>query len=169
MPELAPGAAVVSLVAGLPLDRIPLPGAAVHAFRAAGNAATIERSGLLALTPADGVSTAVRATVTGLLRRFGSVVAITEPQQDTAASSLGSGAAFLALAATGIGTAAVEAGVTPEVARDFAADALESAAAMLRGTGAASPAAWKGLATPGGITEAGLPRLQTAGAADILS
>lgn len=71
------------------------------------------------------MSTAVRATVTGLLRRLGSVVAITEPQQDTAASSLGSGAAFLA--------------------------------------------AWKGLATPGGITEAGLARLQTAGAADILS
>ncbi|GGS49314.1 hypothetical protein F2B00_09685 [Streptomyces parvus] len=170
VPRLASGAAVVSLVAGLPLDRIAPAGATpVHAFRVATNAVSIDRSGLLAVTPGRDVPEPVRNTVTGVLRRLGRVVTITEPQQDTAASTLGSGAAFLALTATGIDRAATEAGVSPDVARAFAADALESAAAMLRGSDPTSTAAWDGLATPGGITEAGLGRLLSAGAVDAMA
>lgn len=163
LPGLAPGAAVVSFVAGRPLDRLlPGPARSAHAFRVASNAASVERGGLLALSSARGTPGHVHARVTALLEHLGTVVEIPEDQQDLAASTLGSGAAFLALAASGIGSAATRAGAEYTHARAFAADALESAAALLRRADASGAAAWESLATAGGITEAGLSVLLAA-------
>jgi pyrroline-5-carboxylate reductase len=170
VPLLTPGSAVLSFVAGLPLGTIAehdirASGARrVHCFRAATNTASVERGGLLAVSAEAEVPVAARARAEAVLAALGEVTAIPEDQQDTAAATLGSGAAFLALAASGLGAAASGAGVADPVARAFAADALESAAALLRAA-EKTESAWSGLATPGGITEAGLARLARAGTA----
>nr|QVT76750.1 pyrroline-5-carboxylate reductase [Streptomyces sp.] len=160
-----PARHVVSLVAGYPLARIAsVAGSApVHAFRVATNVAALEKSGVMAVSPAPSVSTSALEYVRTALSPLGTLLAIPEAQQDMAASTLGSGAAFLALAATGIREAATAAGVAPEHATLFAVEALECAAALLRQAGPASPDPWESLATPGGITAAGINSLAAEG------
>ncbi|MFI9617121.1 pyrroline-5-carboxylate reductase family protein [Streptomyces sp. NPDC052023] len=156
-----PARHVVSFVAGYSLARMAsVAGSApVHAFRVATNVAALEKSGVMAVSSAPSVSTAALEHVRTVLRPLGTFLAIPEAQQDTAASTLGSGAAFLALAAAGVREAASAAGVAPEHAMLFTVEALECAAALLRQAGPASTEPWTSLVTPGGITAAGINTL----------
>ncbi|WP_316524135.1 pyrroline-5-carboxylate reductase family protein [Kitasatospora brasiliensis] len=163
IPHAARQASVVSFVAGYSLGQIEAAAspAAITAFRVATNVASLERSGVLAVSPAPTASTAVRAHVATLLRPLGTVVEIPEAQQNMAASTLGSGAAFLAFAAGGIADAAIHGGVDARQAALFAAEALACAAELLRRADPHRPNPWDALATPGGLTEAGIGSLQS--------
>ncbi|MFJ9773646.1 pyrroline-5-carboxylate reductase family protein [Kitasatospora sp. NPDC101157] len=163
IPHAARRTSVVSFVAGYSLDQIEAAASSsdVTAFRVATNVASLERSGVLAVSSAPTASTAVRADVAALLRPLGTVVEIPEAQQNMAASTLGSGAAFLAFAAGGIADAAVHGGVDSRQATLFAAEALECAAELLRRADPHGPNPWAALATPGGLTEAGIRSLQS--------
>ncbi|MEV4556219.1 pyrroline-5-carboxylate reductase dimerization domain-containing protein [Kitasatospora sp. NPDC049285] len=175
VPRLAPGAAVLSFVAGLGCAEIArhdpaLPdGRRMHCVRAATNTASVERGGLLAVTVEPGTPADTAARAAAVLATLGATVTVAEAHQDTAAAALGSGAAFLALAAEGIAGAARGHGVGGPEAHAFAADALESAAALLRAADPGGPAPWTRLATPGGITEAGLARLVAAGTGEAMA
>ncbi|MEU6602765.1 pyrroline-5-carboxylate reductase family protein [Streptomyces flaveolus] len=166
-----PARYVVSFVAGYSLARLtsvadPTP---VHAFRVATNVAALEKSGALAVSTAPSAPAEAFEHVTTALRPLGTFVPLPEAQQDTAASTLGSGAAFLALAAAGVREAASAAGVAPEHALLFTVEALECAAALLRQAGPASAEPWASLVTPGGITAAGIDSLVRYGVSDHLA
>ncbi|MEU8001113.1 NAD(P)-binding domain-containing protein [Catellatospora sp. NPDC049111] len=156
LPRLRPGTAVVSFVAGRPLADLTAGSAGdVGAFRVATNAVAVERRGLLALSAAPHVGQVQARRVRLLLSRLGEVVDVPESAQDVAAATLGSAAAFLACAAGGVLDAAGAAGVDRRTAVAFTADALRSAALILE-RAPSGAAAWDTLATPGGITAAGL-------------
>ncbi|MET9484857.1 pyrroline-5-carboxylate reductase dimerization domain-containing protein [Streptomyces sp. NPDC006638] len=163
-----PARYVVSFVAGYSLARLtsaagPTP---VHAFRVATNVAALEKSGVLAVSTAPSSPAESLERVTAALRPLGTFVPLPESQQDTAASTLGSGAAFLALAAAGVREAASAAGVAPEHALLFTVEALECAAALLRQAGPAAAEPWVSLVTPGGLTAAGIDSLLSRGVSD---
>ncbi|MBK6015428.1 pyrroline-5-carboxylate reductase [Streptomyces sp. MBT53] len=163
-PRLAEGAAVVSFVAGLSLAGLrEVVGTRVHCLRAATNAVSVGRGGTVALTPDAELSATDGERLASLLSALGTVVRVPEAQQDMAASTLGSGAAFLAAAAAGVVAAADAVGVEGHTARLFAADALESAAVLIRRAEHTGQPVWHELATPGGITRAGLDVLRAHG------
>ncbi|MCJ1681158.1 NAD(P)-binding domain-containing protein [Streptomyces sp. APSN-46.1] len=157
-------ASIVSLVAGYSLDRIERIAASssgeISAFRVASNVASLQKAGVLAISSAPGTPVGAEDLVLTTLRPLGTFIGIPESHQNVAASTLGSGAAFLALAATGVVDAATSDGVPPEHATLFAAEALECAAALLRQSNPAPANPWESLATPGGITEAGINSLR---------
>jgi pyrroline-5-carboxylate reductase len=117
------------------------------------NAAAVERGGLLALTAGPEAGEEQVRRVRLLPSRLGTVITVPEAAQDLAAATLGSGAAFLVCVAGGMLEAAAPAGREAAVA--FTVVALRTAALIVEGA-PESGAAWDALATPGGITAAGL-------------
>jgi dTMP kinase len=159
---------LTSFVVGLRLGELrALCRSASALIRVATNAALLGRTGLLAASGMEGengqpmVVTAHPAA--NSLAALGQVVEVSEDLQDVAAATLGSGSAFLALAADGICAAAIRRGADDEVARKFAAAAASGAAALLAVQDqAAGVPAWEPLVSPGGITEAGIDWLTRA-------
>lgn len=165
LPRLSPGAAVLSFVAGLALGDVSPAGSALRVFRVATNVALIGPGGQLAVSAASGPS----READQVLHLLGAVQQVPESAQDVAAATLGSGAAFLAFVGRGLVSAAVRQGVDERTAHRFAVAAASSAATLLAEGAPGAPAPWHALATPGGITAAGLESLRASSAEDAMA
>lgn len=157
-PELRPGAAVLSVMAGWTLDRLAAaaPGAAV--VRTMPNLAVRHGAGIVAVA-ARGLDAERGAALHERLRALGTVVELPEALFPAATALAGSGPGFLALVAEGLEEGAVGAGLPRGDARRMVAGVLAGTAALLADGG--DPAALRQrVSSPAGTTIAGLAALE---------
>jgi pyrroline-5-carboxylate reductase len=124
------GSVLVSVVAGLDLDRLSaaLPGVGV--VRTMPNLAVRHGAGLVAMAT-RGLDASARAGVTGALAPLGAVVEIPEGLFAAATALAGSGPGFLALVAEGLEDGAVAVGLPRDSARAMVQSILAGTGALL--------------------------------------
>jgi pyrroline-5-carboxylate reductase len=153
---------VVSLAAFVPLSelRAALP-ADAHVSRVMPNVAAAVGRGVFLFVPgslADAEATAVR----GLFGLSGIVVDVPEEQFDEATAISGCGPGFTAVFVEALVEAGVQAGLAPDLAADLAAAAVAGSAELIARDG--DPAGLRAaIATPGGMTAAGIDVLEDRG------
>lgn len=156
---------VVSFVAGRSIAQcqadVGSGAASPTVHRAAANVMAVRRGGLLAVSSSSPLDAAPSAM--SVLSRIGRTVEIVEDQQDAAACTLGSGAAFLALA---VETLVAASGLEETIGREFALEAAIGAGEIVRQRLASHEHRWGGLVTEGGLTAAGLDVLERRAVAD---
>jgi pyrroline-5-carboxylate reductase len=158
--EVAPGlqgaGEVVSVLAGVPLERLRDAFPRARVLRVMPNVCVEVRKGVLCV--AGEASGAVREK----LALLGHVVEIPDEDFNQATAVMSCAPAFLALAVEAIADAGAEAGLDEDLARELAAEATAGTGELLR---TRDPAAVRtAVASPGGSTEAGLQALDREGA-----
>lgn len=161
--------ALATFVAGRPIERCtldtdpdgPAGPRTLPVHRVATNVMSVRRGGLLAVSSAPGAPRTDDPALT-VMTRVGRVVHIDEELQDAAACTVGSGAALLALAVESLVAAL---GADDDTGRAFAVDAATGAAEIVAQRLASPEHSWGGLATKGGLTEAGVAVLEQRGVA----
>ena len=158
-PELAAaGTPVISILAGTKLERlkVAMPGIAV--VRVMPNlGAQLRRAVLCVVFPPD-LDKAHRERVEGLLGLLGEVIEIDEGLIDAATALMGCSPGYLALVAEVLVEAGVEEGLTPDQALTMVAQSMSATGGLLE---LHQPEALKkAVASPGGMTEAGLDALE---------
>jgi pyrroline-5-carboxylate reductase len=151
--ELAPGAVVVSLAAGVDLATL---GAALPAgtpvVRVMTNTPVRIRAATSLLSVAPDTDARALALVERLFGALGATHVIDEALLDVATALAGSGPAYVFLLAEVLRDAGVTLGLAPDAAQSMAATMLEGAARLLEG-GEADPVALRSAVTsPGGMT-----------------
>jgi pyrroline-5-carboxylate reductase len=155
-PDLQEAGSVVSILAGVSLERLSqaFPGAEV--LRLMPNLGVEVRSGVLCV--AGEASEEVRHR----LDLLGHVVEIADEDFDAATAVMGCAPAYLALAVEAIAEAGAEDGLDPELARELVVETTAGTAELLRVRHPADVR--RAVASPGGSTEAGLEALDREGA-----
>jgi pyrroline-5-carboxylate reductase len=161
--HLRPGAAVVSIAAGVPLSELEahLP-SGVAVVRAMPNSPCRIKAGMVALAAGRGMDAEHRALVTELMEGVGRVLWLDESLMDAVTGLSGSGPAYVYLFIEALADGGVKAGLPRQVALDLAIQTVWGAARMAAETGQ-HPAELKDqVATPAGTTIAGLAVLEEA-------
>lgn len=162
--SLRPGTTIVSLAAGVTIERIERAlgdGAAV--IRVMPNTPAVVGQGMFVASASSGCSAEARDTALDLLRPSAKVLVIPEEQQDAATALSGSGPAYVFLLAEAMAGAGETIGLPAETAAELAAQTLFGAAHMVR-EGAHDPATLRARVTsPGGTTAAALGVLEDRG------
>jgi len=162
--ELAPGAIVVSLAAGV--DLATLVAAAPQGtpvVRVMTNTPVRIRAATSLITAPAGIDPRALATVEGLFAALGATHVIDETLIDAATALAGSGPAYLFLLAEALRDAGVALGLEAAVAQAMTATMLEGAARLLE-DGAADPVALRAAVTsPAGMTAAAIAVLEARG------
>ena len=164
---LAPSAGqqglLISVLAGVKLERLQRLFPAWHCVRAVPNTPSLVRAGLTGLAFGARVTSAERAWVEALFGLVGEVHELPEAQLDAFLALTSSGPAFVALVAEGMADGAVAAGLPRSLAHRLAHRTLAGTAALLEGQ-ELHPGQLKDMvSSPGGTTMAGLRMLEKAG------
>jgi pyrroline-5-carboxylate reductase len=152
------GAPVVSILAGTTLERLQkaLPG--VEVVRVMPNLGAQLRQAILCVVFGDELSDERRTEVTGLLALLGEVIEIDEGLIDAATALMGCSPGYLALFAEVLVKAGVDEGLSEDEAQRMVAKAMIATGGLLEHR---DPAELKrAVASPGGMTEAGLDELE---------
>jgi pyrroline-5-carboxylate reductase len=160
-PQLTPDKLVISIVAGVPSERLRL-GLKGHSriVRAMPNTPATVGAGATAIT---GAASEDLAFATTLFESVGIVVRLPEASMNAVTGLSGSGPAFAFVAIEALSDAGVHAGLPRDVAIKLAAQTLLGAAQLVLETGE-HPAKLKDMVTsPGGTTIAGLAAAERAG------
>jgi pyrroline-5-carboxylate reductase len=160
--EVAPdlrqaGTPVLSILAGTTLKRLheALPG--IDLIRVMPNLGAQLRQGVLCVVFPDGADDARRRRITELLGLVGEVIELDEDLIDAATAIMGCSPGYLALIAEILVEAGAEQGLTEDQARRMVAKAMSATGGLLE---AREPGELKrAVASPGGMTEAGLRTL----------
>lgn len=154
----APGAVVLSVVAGWDLDRLAAAAPGVSLVRTMPNLAVRHGAGLVAIAT-RGLEDERTGDLADLLSPLGSVVPLPESLFAVATALVGSGPGLVALVAEGLEEGAVAAGLTRAQAREMVGAVLGGTAALLAdGT---DPAALRQrVSSPAGTTIAGVAVLE---------
>jgi pyrroline-5-carboxylate reductase len=154
----AAGTPVLSILAGTSLETLSaaLPG--IELVRVMPNLGAQVRQGVFVVAFPDGTSAARREDINGLLSPLGEVIELDEELIDAATAIMGCSPGYLALMAEVLVKAGVEEGLTEDQALRMVARAMSATGALLDRH---DPAALKqAVASPGGMTEAGLTALE---------
>jgi pyrroline-5-carboxylate reductase len=152
------GTPVVSILAGTSLERLSeaLPG--IDLVRVMPNLGAQLRQAVLCVVFPDDLPDDQRQRVTELLELLGDVIEIDEELIDAATALMGSSPGYLALMAEVLVEAGVEEGLTEDQALRMVARSMAATGGLLD---LHKPAALKeAVASPGGMTEAGLNELE---------
>ena len=154
------GKAVVSILAGVPLDalRSAYPRAS-KVIRLMPNVAVEIGRGVICLAAESDTSDEVRA----LLERVATVVEVPERLIDVATAIQGVGPAYVALFVEAQVDAAVRLGMPPQTAVELATATTEGSAALLAARGFDTLALRRSVTSPGGVTARGLAALEDGG------
>jgi pyrroline-5-carboxylate reductase len=162
-PEAQPEGLLISVLAGVRLDRLRRLFPSRTCVRAVVNTPALVRQGLTALAWADDSTPEARQWVEDLFSQVGDVWTLPEPQLDAFLALTASGPAFVALMAEALADGAVAAGLPRGLAQLLAPRTLSGTAALLEGK-ALHPGQLKDMvSSPGGTTIAGLRELERAG------
>ncbi|MFM7548375.1 MAG: pyrroline-5-carboxylate reductase [Cyanobacteriota bacterium] len=154
---------LISVLAGVRLERLERLFPGWCCVRAVPNTPTLVRCGLTGLAWGQGIDPARQVWVRELFERVGEVLECPEPQLDAFLALTSSGPAFVALVAEALADGAVAAGLPRAQAQYLTQRTLAGTAALLD-QAQLTPAALKDMvASPGGTTMAGLRRLESAG------
>ncbi len=159
----AQGGLLISVLAGVPLERLQdlFPGWAC--VRAVPNTPALVRQGLTGLAFADAVPSEQRRWVREMFSQVGEVHELAESLLDGFLALTSSGPAFLAVVCEALADGAVAAGLPRVLAQQLAASTLAGTAALLEEQ-QLHPAALKDMvSSPAGTTIAGLRRLERGG------
>jgi pyrroline-5-carboxylate reductase len=161
--EVAPdlrqaGTPVLSILAGTTLKRLheALPG--TDLIRVMPNLGAQLRQGVLCVVFPNGADEARRRRITELLGLVGEVIELDEDLIDAATAIMGCSPGYLALIAEILVEAGAKQGLTEDQARRMVAKAMSATGGLLE---VRDPAELKqAVASPGGMTEAGLKALE---------
>ncbi len=161
--EVAPdlvraGTPVLSILAGTSLERLheALPG--IDLIRVMPNLGAQLRQGVLCLVFPKGADDARRRRITELLALVGEVIELDENLIDAATAIMGCGPGYFALIAEVLVEAGEKEGLTENQARRMVSKAMSATGGLLE---VHEPGALKrAVASPGGMTEAGLNALE---------
>ena len=159
-PLLTNQTAVLSVIAGISIDTIENGlGARPIARSMPNTSATIGKSATgIAMNSA--VDNEMRNHILGLLDAIGLVKEVEEDDLHVVTALSGSGPAYVYYLAESLEEAAMDRGLSKEVARSLIIQTLEGAAAMLKETGTEPSELRKNVTSPGGTTAAGLDALE---------
>ena len=152
------GVPVISILAGTTLERLQeaLPGAEL--VRVMPNLGAQLRQAVLCTAFPDGTSDELRERATGLLALLGDVVELDEDLIDAATAIMGCTPGYLALMAEVLVEEGAKLGLTEEQSLAMVARSMAATGELLN---LHQPAALKkAVASPGGMTEAGLDALE---------
>jgi pyrroline-5-carboxylate reductase len=159
--EALAGKLVISIVAGLPLDRLQeAAGAAVRIIRVMPNTPALIRRGASAYslgstaTPADADFTA------GILGAVGLAVPVKEDLLDVVTGLSGSGPAYIYLVIEALSDAGVLMGLPRDLSLQLATQTVLGSAEMVLQTGRHPAVLREEVTSPGGTTIAGLEALE---------
>jgi pyrroline-5-carboxylate reductase len=162
-PDAPPEGLLISVLAGVRLDRLRQLFPSRTCVRAVVNTPALVRQGLTALAWADAPSPEAGQWVEQLFRQVGDVWTLPEQQLDAFLALTSSGPAFVALVAEALADGAVAAGLPRALAQTLASRTLGGTAALLEGK-ALHPGQLKDMvSSPGGTTIAGLRELERSG------
>jgi pyrroline-5-carboxylate reductase len=151
---------LISIVAGLRLERLQTSFPGWHVVRAVANTPALVRRGLVGLAAAAPVSAAQLQRVHSLFGLVGEVWDLPETQLDAFLALTSSGPAFAALVAEALADGSVAAGLPRSLAQELAIKMLAGTAALLEQQ-QLHPAQLKDMvSSPGGTTIAGLRVLE---------
>jgi pyrroline-5-carboxylate reductase len=154
----AAGNPVISILAGTSLERLAkaLPG--IELVRVMPNLGAQLRQAILCVVFPDGADDAHRQRVTELLGLLGEVIELDEELIDPATAIMGCSPGYLALMGEVLVRAGMKEGLTEDDATRMVARAMSATGGLLD---LHQPAALKkAVASPGGMTEAGLSALE---------
>ena len=157
-------ALVLSVAAGIRIERMELALASSRIIRAMPNTPALIGQGATALAPGSAVTSEDLARAKQFFRLVGPVVATVEERLLDAVTGLsGSGPAYVFVIVEALADAGVNVGLPRSTATELAVQTVLGAASMLKETGA-HPAQLKDqVASPGGTTIAGLAALEDGG------
>lgn len=161
-PELADGAVVISLAAGVRLAALEarLPGVAV--VRAMPNTPALVDLGITAISPGESCSADQVEYVAALLSAVGPVVRVPEDLQDAVTATSGSGPAYVFRLIEAMVSGSTALGVPADVARQLVVQTVLGAATMAARPEADAAALREQVTSPGGTTAAALAVLDSA-------
>lgn len=163
-PVLDAGAIVVSIAAGLTLDRLgELLGRDRKIVRVMPNLPAMVGAGMSALTPNERVSPEEAAGVKRLLEGFGKAEIVPEGQMDAVVAVSGSGPAYVCLFIEALADAAVAEGMPRPTAYAFAEQTVLGTAAYLQETGVHPGVLKDRVSSPAGTTIAAVAALEERG------
>lgn len=158
-PHVGPDTIVVSVVAGWDMARLRAAAPGVTVVRTMPNLAVRFGAGLVAVAT-DGVDTARRQTLEGVLAPLGEVVPLPETLFPAATALAGSGPGLMALIVEAFEDGGVASGLTRDQARGMARAVLAGTAALLSDADADPAALRQQVSSPAGTTIAGLMVLE---------
>jgi pyrroline-5-carboxylate reductase len=154
---------LISVLAGIRLDRLEALFPRHRCVRAVPNTPCLVGAGLTGLSLGRGVTAEQRQEVLGLFAAVGEVLELPEGQLDAFLALTSSGPAFLALVSEALADGAVAAGLPRSLAAHLAHRTLAGTAELLRAK-ELHPGQLKDMvASPAGTTVAGLRELERAG------
>ena len=159
--SLQPGTVVVSVAAGVPIERIEesLP-AKWPIIRAMPNLAMLVRESATALTANSFASPKDRHKVASVFQAVGKFVWVEESQMHAVTGLTGSGPAYVSLLIEGLAAGGVKKGLQPPLALELACQLLYGTAKLLAETELHPAVLRDQVTTPAGTTIAGLKELE---------
>ncbi|MBE1553852.1 pyrroline-5-carboxylate reductase [Sporosarcina limicola] len=161
MPYINEKAAVLSVIAGVSIQTFENGlGTRPIARSMPNTSATIGKSAS-GVAWNQSVDTTMKKFILGLLESIGIVKEVEEDDLHAVTALSGSGPAYVYYMVEALEEAAIDKGLTKDVARELIIQTLEGAAAMLKHTKIEPAELRKNVTSPGGTTEAGLKALET--------
>lgn len=162
-PLVRPGSIVISIAAGVSLERLQSAVSSVPVFRAMPNTPARIHRGVVGLSAPDGVAAEVQDHVANILGSVGTVVCVPEAQMDALTAISGSGPAYLFYLAEAMLASAQELGLSEAAASTLVNETLAGAAELLRGSDADPAELRTQVTSPGGTTQAAIETFDTNG------
>jgi pyrroline-5-carboxylate reductase len=159
---------VVSILAATTTEQLAAayPDAAIYRFIP--NMPTEVRRGVLCYVPGPGAPEGPEDEILALMGRAGAVIRLAdEPLIEPAMALMSCGPAFMALVAESFAEAGTAHGLDPDDAMRMVVETMGGTADYLARRGYDGPALRARVATPGGVTEKGLIRLEESGLRDV--
>jgi pyrroline-5-carboxylate reductase len=159
---------VVSILAATTTEQLAAayPDAAIYRFIP--NMPTEVRRGVLCYVPGPGATEGPEDEILALMGRAGAVIRLAdEPLIEPAMALMSCGPAFMALVAESFAEAGTAHGLDPDDAMRMVVETMGGTADYLARRGYDGPALRARVATPGGVTEKGLIRLEESGLRDV--
>ncbi len=168
-PFIPPHAAVLSVVAGVPISAIEAGlGCRAVARSMPNTSAAIGRSAT-GIAWNDQVTDEQKHSILSLLSSIGTVAEVAEDELHAVTALSGSGPAYIYYLAEALEDAASAAGLDSATARNLIIQTIEGAGAMLRSSGSEPADLRKNVTSPGGTTEAGIMGLREGGFQEAVS
>jgi pyrroline-5-carboxylate reductase len=155
--------AILSMLGATPIARVQEAFPEGRIIRIVPNQPVEVGTGVICLCAADDVPAELENSVTRLLSPLAEVVPLDEAMLDAALAVMSCSPAYVAEFAEALSDAGVEYGLEPDVARRLVAATVAGTGELLRRRG--PDEVRRAVATPGGITEAGLQALEHEGMA----